>query len=95
MHTEKTETNVKKVLSPFQSRVTMYQNNKVPVTVFLNSGTKLNGFITSLDWQFNVLQLTRDNTSQDIFFHSLSSVLPTSEQNKLEKVIRPNKFKKA
>ena len=67
MATEKTQ-NVQDV---FLNRV---RKHKTAVTVFLASGAKLQGVITSFD-NFTLL-LRRDAHTQLIFKHSVSTVMP-------------------
>ncbi len=52
------------------------QDNKVPVTMFLKNGIKLQGHVASFD-SFCVL-LTRDGQSQIIYKHAISSIQPLS-----------------
>ncbi len=49
---------------------------KVPVTMFLVNGVKLQGMITWFD-NFSVL-LRRDGHSQLVYKHAISTVLPAS-----------------
>lgn len=49
---------------------------KVPVTIFLVKGVKLQGVITWFD-AFSVL-LRRDGTSQLVYKHSISTIMPTA-----------------
>lgn len=51
------------------------RKNKVPVTVFLINGVKLQGIITWFD-NFSVL-LRRDAHSQLVYKHAISTVMPT------------------
>lgn len=51
------------------------RKNKVPVTVFLVNGVKLQGVITWFD-NFSVL-LRRDAHSQLVYKHAISTVMPT------------------
>lgn len=51
------------------------RKNKVPVTVFLVNGVKLQGIITWFD-NFSVL-LRRDAHSQLVYKHAISTVMPT------------------
>ena len=51
------------------------RKNKVPVTVFLVNGVKLQGIITWFD-NFSVL-LRRDHHSQLVYKHAISTVMPT------------------
>jgi host factor-I protein len=50
------------------------QDRKVPVTMFLKNGIKLQGYVTSFD-TFCIL-LTRDGQSQIIYKHAISSIQP-------------------
>ncbi len=50
------------------------RKNKVPVTVFLVNGVKLQGVITWFD-NFCVL-LRRDSLSQLVYKHAISTVMP-------------------
>ncbi|WP_038037031.1 RNA chaperone Hfq [Thermopetrobacter sp. TC1] len=50
------------------------RKNKVPVTVFLVNGVKLQGIITWFD-NFCVL-LRRDGLSQLVYKHAISTVMP-------------------
>jgi len=50
------------------------RKNKVPVTVFLVNGVKLQGFISWFD-NFSVL-LRRDGHVQLIYKHAISTVMP-------------------
>ncbi len=50
------------------------QDQKVPVTMFLKSGIKLQGYVTAFD-SFCVL-LTRDGQSQLVYKHAISSIQP-------------------
>ena len=52
------------------------RKNKVPVTVFLISGVKLQGIITWFD-NFSML-LRRDGHTQLVYKHSISTVMPTT-----------------
>ena len=52
------------------------RKNKVPVTVFLVNGVKLQGVITWFD-NFSVL-LRRDAHSQLVYKHAISTVMPTA-----------------
>lgn len=51
------------------------RKNKVPVTVFLVNGVKLQGVITWFD-NFCVL-LRRDGQSQLVYKHAISTVMPS------------------
>ena len=68
MPTEKTQ-NVQDV---FLNNV---RKNKLPVTIFLVNGVKLQGIITWFD-NFCVL-LRRDAHSQLVYKHAISTVMPT------------------
>lgn len=50
------------------------RKNKVPVTIFLVNGVKLQGIITWFD-NFSVL-LRRDAHSQLVYKHAISTVMP-------------------
>ncbi len=50
------------------------QDRKVPVTMFLKNGIKLQGYVTSFD-SFCIL-LTREGQSQIIYKHAISSIQP-------------------
>ena len=50
------------------------QDHKVPVTMFLVNGIKLQGYVTSFD-NFCLL-LTRDRQSQLVYKHAISSIQP-------------------
>ena len=50
------------------------RKNKCPVTVFLSSGIKLQGIITSYD-NF-ALVLRRDSHMQLVYKHSISTIMP-------------------
>ena len=52
------------------------RKNKVPVTVFLVNGVKLQGIITWFD-NFSVL-LRRDAHSQLVYKHAISTVMPAT-----------------
>ena len=52
------------------------RKNKVPVTVFLVNGVKLQGIITWFD-NFCVL-LRRDGRSQLVYKHAISTVMPVA-----------------
>ena len=52
------------------------RKNKVPVTVFLVNGVKLQGNISWFD-SFSIL-LRRDNLSQLIYKHAISTVMPST-----------------
>ena len=48
---------------------------KIPVTVFLVNGVKLQGIITWFD-NFSIL-LRRDGASQLVYKHAISTIMPT------------------
>lgn len=50
------------------------RKNKVPVTIFLINGVKLQGVITGFD-NFCVL-LRRDGQSQLVYKHAISTIMP-------------------
>ena len=50
------------------------RKSKIPVTVFLVNGVKLQGVITSFD-NFCVL-LRRDGQSQLVYKHAISTIMP-------------------
>jgi RNA chaperone Hfq len=50
------------------------QDHKVPVTLFLKSGIKLQGYVTAFD-SFCIL-LTRDGQSQIIYKQAISTIHP-------------------
>src|SRR3546814_18607224 len=52
------------------------RKNKVPVTVFLVNGVKLQGIVTWFD-NFSVL-LRRDAHSQLVYKHAISTVMPAT-----------------
>ena len=52
------------------------RKNKVPVTIFLVNGVKLQGIVTWFD-NFSVL-LRRDNHSQLVYKHAISTVMPAT-----------------
>jgi host factor-I protein len=52
------------------------RKHKTAVTVFLASGVKLQGIITSFD-NFTLL-LRRDTHTQLVFKHSISTIMPTT-----------------
>ena len=51
------------------------RKTKTPVTVFLINGVKLQGAITWFD-NFSIL-LRRDGTSQLVYKHAISTIMPT------------------
>lgn len=52
------------------------RKNKVPVTIFLVNGVKLQGIITWFD-NFSLL-LRRDSHSQLVYKHAISTVMPAT-----------------
>ncbi len=52
------------------------RKNKVPVTIFLVNGVKLQGIVTWFD-NFSVL-LRRDAHSQLVYKHAISTIMPAS-----------------
>ena len=50
------------------------RNTKIPVTVFLVNGVKLQGIITWID-NFSML-LRRDGVSQLVYKHAISTIMP-------------------
>lgn len=68
------------------------RKNKLPVTVFLVNGVKLQGIITWFD-NFSVL-LRRDAHSQLVYKHAISTVMPAQpvqlfEQDRTETEAKP------
>ena len=55
------------------------RKNKIPVTIFLINGVKLQGVITWFD-NFCVL-LRRDGQSQLVYKHAISTVMPSQPIN--------------
>lgn len=55
------------------------RKSKTPVTVFLNNGVKLQGIVTSFD-NFSLL-LKKEDISQLVYKHSISTVLPSKPVN--------------
>ncbi len=55
------------------------RKHKLPVTVFLINGVKLQGVITSFD-NF-CMMLRRDGHSQLVYKHAISTVMPSSPIN--------------
>ena len=51
------------------------RKNKIPVTLFLINGVKLQGIVTWFD-NFSVL-LRRDSHAQLVYKHAISTVMPT------------------
>ena len=58
------------------------RKHKMPVTVFLINGVKLQGIITWFD-NFSVL-LRRDGHSQLVYKHAISTVMPSQAVNLFE-----------
>jgi host factor-I protein len=58
------------------------RKNKVPLTVFLINGVKLQGIVTWFD-NFCVL-LRRDGHSQLVYKHAISTIMPTQPVNLAE-----------
>lgn len=58
------------------------RKQKLPVTVFLINGVKLQGVITSFD-NF-CMMLRRDGHSQLVYKHAISTVMPSSPINMQE-----------
>ena len=58
------------------------RKNKVPLTIFLINGVKLQGIVTWFD-NFCVL-LRRDGHSQLVFKHAISTIMPSSPVNLME-----------
>ncbi|MBX2857012.1 MAG: RNA chaperone Hfq [Rhodobacteraceae bacterium] len=58
------------------------RKNKIPVTVFLVNGVKLQGVLTWFD-NFCVL-LRRDGQSQLVYKHAISTIMPTQPINLYE-----------
>ena len=58
------------------------RKQKLPVTVFLINGVKLQGVITSFD-NF-CMMLRREGHSQLVYKHAISTVMPSSPVNLLE-----------
>jgi host factor-I protein len=52
------------------------RKNKIPVTVFLVNGVKLQGIVTWFD-NFSVL-LRRDAHSQLVYKHAISTIMPAA-----------------
>jgi host factor-I protein len=52
------------------------RKNKTPVTIFLVNGVKLQGIVSWFD-NFSVL-LRRDNHSQLVYKHAISTVMPVT-----------------
>jgi host factor-I protein len=60
------------------------RKNKVPVTIFLVNGVKLQGIVTWFD-NFSVL-LRRDAHSQLVYKHAISTVMPAAPVQLFEPV---------
>jgi host factor-I protein len=58
------------------------RKNKIPLTVFLINGVKLQGIVTWFD-NFCVL-LRRDGHSQLVYKHAISTIMPTQPVNLAE-----------
>jgi host factor-I protein len=50
------------------------RQNRVPVTIFLTNGVRLQGYVTGFDSYS--LHLTRDSQSQLVYKHAISTILP-------------------
>jgi host factor-I protein len=50
------------------------RQHKVPVTIFLTNGVRLQGYVTGFDSYS--LHLTRDGQSQLVYKHAISTILP-------------------
>jgi len=50
------------------------RQNRVPVTIFLTNGVRLQGSVTGFDSYS--LHLTRDSQSQLVYKHAISAILP-------------------
>ncbi|MFN3988794.1 MAG: RNA chaperone Hfq [Erythrobacter sp.] len=61
----------------------LLRKNKVPVTMFLVKGVKLQGIVTWFD-NFSIL-LRRDGQSQLVYKHAISTIMPSASLN-------PDKF---
>ena len=55
------------------------RKNKIPITVFLINGVKLQGIITWFD-SFCVL-LRREGQSQLVYKHAISTIMPSQDIN--------------
>jgi len=60
---------------PLQDTVLRHVREKVPVTVFLANGIRLQGTVTAFD-SYSVL-LSRDRQSQLVYKHAISTILPS------------------
>ncbi len=58
------------------------RKNKVPLTIFLMNGVKLQGIVTWFD-NFCVL-LRRDGQSQLVYKHAISTIMPSSPVNLMD-----------
>lgn len=58
------------------------RKNKVPLTIFLMNGVKLQGIVTWFD-NFCVL-LRRDGHSQLVYKHAISTIMPGSPVNLMD-----------
>lgn len=57
------------------SFLTILCSDKVPVAIYLVSGIKLQGVVTSFDT--DVILLKHDNVAQMIYKHSVSTIVPS------------------
>ena len=64
------------------------RKSKVPVTIFLLNGVKLQGIITWFD-NFCVL-LRRDSQSQLVYKHAISTILPSQPVQLFEPSVEEN-----
>lgn len=60
------------------------RKNKIPTTIFLVNGVKLQGVITSFD-NFSIL-LRRDGHAQLVYKHAISTVMPSMPVQNFEGV---------
>ncbi len=58
------------------------RKNKIPTTIFLVNGVKLQGVLTSFD-NFSIL-LRRDGHAQLVYKHAISTVMPGVPVQKFE-----------
>jgi host factor-I protein len=58
------------------------RKNKIPLTIFLINGVKLQGIVTWFD-NFCVL-LRRDGHSQLVYKHAISTIMPSQPVNLME-----------
>jgi len=58
------------------------RKNKIPSTIFLVNGVKLQGMITSFD-NFSIL-LRRDGHAQLVYKHAVSTVMPSVPVQNIE-----------